>query len=173
MRSRHYGTDPLPLGRIVLLSLSVVVLDALVISQFRIFGVRPLPFLLLAVISGLELGSNNGTIAGFIAGLCADMFGAGRLGTWALICGLLGFAVGFARDHAFPAARERLPLLLIVGSSWIGVLSYVGIAYIVDESPVPPIRRIGIALLLVAGWNVILGWPMRLAVRRLVGEALG
>ena len=88
------------------------------------------------------------------------------------MCCLLGFAVGFARDHAFPAARERLPLLLIVGSSWIGVLSYAGITYVVDESPVPPLTRVGVALGLVAAWNVVLGWPMRLIVRKVIGESL-
>ena len=170
MRRRGYGADPLPIGRLVLLSLSVVVIDALVLSQFRILDVRPLPFLLLAVIAGLELGSNNGTIAGFVAGLTADVFGVGRLGTWALICGLLGFAVGFARDHAFPAARDRLPVVLIIGSSWIGVLSYVGISYVVDESPIPQLKRIGTALALVSIWNVVLGWPFRVVVRRVVGE---
>jgi rod shape-determining protein MreD len=172
MNTRGYGNDPTPFGRLILLSMSLVVIDALFLSQLHLLGVRPLPFLLFAVIAGLELGSNSGTIAGFIAGVTADMFGVGRLGVWALICSLLGFAVGFARDHAFPAARERLPFVLIVGSSWIGVLSYVGITYIVDESPIPPVHRVAAALVFVALWNVVLGWPMRFVFRRAVGESL-
>ena len=172
MSDRNYGNDGLPVGRIVLLSLSLVVVDAFVLRQFRIAGVRPLPFLLLTVIAALELGSYRGTLAGFIFGLTSDVFGTGRIGIWALVCCLLGFCVGFARDHAFPAARERLPLLLIVGSSWIGVLSYVGISYVVAEAPVPKITRIAFALGLVAGWNVIFGLPMRMFVRRIFGESV-
>ena len=169
MMDRNYGSEGVQLGRIEVLAFSVVVVDAFVLRQLRIEGVRPLPFLLLAVIAALELGSYAGTLAGFVFGLTSDVFGTGRLGIWALVCCLLGFCVGFARDHAFPAARERLPLLLIVGSSWIGVLSYVGIAYVVDESPVPGLARIAVALGLVAAWNVLLGIPMRVFVRRVVG----
>jgi rod shape-determining protein MreD len=172
MMDRNYGNDGVPLGRIALLALSLVVVDAFFLRQLRILGVRPLPFLLLTVISALELGSYSGTLAGFIFGLTADLFGTGRIGIWALVFCLLGFCVGFARDHAFPAARERLPLLLIVGSSWIGVLSYVGISYLVDEAPVPKLTRIAVALALVAGWNVILGLPMRMFVRRVFGESV-
>ena len=172
MRARGYGVDPMPIGRLILLALSLVVVDTTLLSQIHVLGVRPLPFLLFAVIGGLELGSNSGTIAGFIAGVTADLFGFGRLGVWALVCGLLGFAVGYARDHAFPAARERLPLLLIIGSSWIGVLSYVGIAYVVDESPIPPVRRVVVALVFVALWNIVLGWPLRVVFRRAMGETV-
>ncbi len=171
--NRHYGEEPLPLPRLVLLALSLVVLNTAFLSQMEVFNVRPEPFLLLAVLGGLELGAEHGAAAGFIAGITADVFSNGRLGIWSLVCGLLGFGVGFARDRAFPAARERLPLLIVVGASWIGVISYVGIGYIVDEASIPSPRRIAIVLGVVAFWNVLLSWPMRFVVHRVVGEGRG
>jgi rod shape-determining protein MreD len=71
-----------------------LVLHTAVLPDTRLFGVAAEAMLLLAVVAGIEGGSQRGAVVGFVAGLLADLFVQTPFGLSALAYSLTGYAVG-------------------------------------------------------------------------------
>jgi rod shape-determining protein MreD len=102
-------------------------------NDLRVDDVAPDFMMLLAVCAGFVGGPDRGATAGFVSGLVADLFlPSTPFGLSALVCCLVGFVVGSARDNFL---RPRLLLLPVVAAAGtvLGVALFVAIGYIVGQ----------------------------------------
>ncbi|ETA02854.1 cell shape-determining protein [Frankia casuarinae] len=116
---------------VVLLTVALI-LQVSVIARLGLPGGRlDLMLVLLAAIALIE-GPLLGAVAGFVAGLLADLSSSHVLGQTALVLCLIGYAVGLAMD-----AAERsvvVPLAAIGGASVLGTLGYAATTSILGEA---------------------------------------
>lgn len=172
MTQAVFSRGEVPVVRIALVTATVLVLHVALLSHVSVIGVRPEPFVLLAVIGGLELGTEAGALLGFMAGGAADILASTPIGLWALIGTVLAVVVGFVRDKAFSTVRSRMPVGLVMGTTVMALLSYCALAFVVDEQPVPQARRLLAVLVIASLWNVALTIPFRgLVARAVAGRA--
>jgi rod shape-determining protein MreD len=81
-------------GKGALLLVIAFVLHALVASQISVLGVTADTFLIFTVVVGISLGSIEGAIFGFIAGVVADIAFMQPAGLRSLVYVLTGYFVG-------------------------------------------------------------------------------
>jgi rod shape-determining protein MreD len=81
-------------GKAALLFVIAVILQTLLVSRISVLGVTADLFLVLTVLVGLGVGSLQGAVFGFLAGLVHDTIYFQPLGTHALIFVLVGYFVG-------------------------------------------------------------------------------
>ncbi len=156
-----------PLGRIVLLSATVLVLHVLFFSRFSLFAVRPEPFLLLTIVGALQLGPSGGAMLGCVAGFSADLLSASPLGLWLLVCGIIGLAIG---TLALQLAAERqltANIASVIGCTVIGLLLYPALAFAITEQRYPPPLRYITIIVFAVLWNMLLMPLFYAACRRL------
>lgn len=168
MTQAVFGRGEVPVVRIALVTVTVLVLHVALLSHLSVIGVHPEPFVLLAVIGGLELGTEAGALLGFMAGGAADILSSTPIGLWALIGTVLAVVVGFVRDKAFSTVRSRIPIGLVLATTVTALLSYCALAFVVAEQPVPQARRLLAVLVIASLWNVVLTVPLRALVARAV-----
>jgi rod shape-determining protein MreD len=163
---RTFGADrAVPIGRIVLLSVTVLVVHVLLFSRFSLFSVRPEPFLLLTIVGALQLGPAGGAVLGCVAGFSADLLSASPLGLWLLVCGIIGLGVG---TLALQLAAERqlaANIASVVGCTVMGLLLYPALAFAITEQRYPPPLRYLTIIVFAVLWNVLL-MPIFLATSR-------
>jgi rod shape-determining protein MreD len=81
-------------GKAALLFVIAVILQTLLVSRISVLGVTADLFLVLTVLVGLGVGSLQGAVFGFFAGVVHDTIYFQPLGTHALIFVLVGYFVG-------------------------------------------------------------------------------
>ena len=163
-----FSRGDVPVVRIVLVTVTALILHVVVLSHLSVMGVRPEPFVLLAVIGGLELGTEAGALLGFMAGGAADVLASTPIGLWALIGTVLAVVVGFVRDKAFSTVRSRLPIALVLATTVAALLAYCALAFVVAEQPVPRAGRLLAVLAIAPVWNLALTVPLRGLVARAI-----
>jgi rod shape-determining protein MreD len=165
---RTFASDrTVPLGRIVLLSATVLVIHVLLFSRFSLFAVRPEPFLLLTIVGALQLGPGGGAVLGCVAGFSADLLSASPLGLWLLVCGIIGLGVG---TLALQLATERqltANIASVVGCTVLGLLMYPALAFAITEQRYPPPLRYLTIIVFAVFWNMALMPIFFAASRRL------
>lgn len=141
--------------RVPLVLLTALVLHTAVLTQFRIAGVMPDVMLLLAIAAGLEAGPSYGAVAGFTAGMIADLFVPTPLGLSALVFSLTGYATGVAKGGLLNAAWW-FPLTTAFVASSAGVAlfalagSMLGESHLLDGRLVTIMLVVGITSSLLA-----------------------
>ena len=174
MTQAVFSRGEVPLVRVALVTLTVLFLHVGLFSHLAVLNVQPEPFVLLAVLGGLELGTEAGAVLGFMAGGAADLLASTPIGLWALICTVLAVVVGYVRDKAFSSGRRRLPAALVVVTTVGALLVYCALAFVIDEQPLPQARRLGAILVIASIWNLALAVPLRsLVARAIAGRAAG
>ena len=168
MTQAVFSRGDLPFVRIALVTATVLIAHTALLSQLTVLDVRPEPFVLLAVLGGLELGTEAGALLGFAAGGAADLLASTPIGLWALICTVLAVVVGYVRDKAFSTVRSRLPVTLVLATTSMALLAYCALAFIVAEQPLPQARRLVAVLVVASLWNVVLTIPLRGLVARAI-----
>lgn len=168
MTQAVFGRGEVPIVRIVLVTITVLFAHVALLSRLIVMGVRPEPFVLLAVLGGLELGTEAGAVLGFMAGGAADLLASTPIGLWALICTVLAVVVGYVRDKAFSTVRSRLPVVLVLATTTAALLAYCALAFVVAEQPLPQARRLVLVLVIASLWNVALTMPLRGLVARAI-----
>jgi rod shape-determining protein MreD len=103
-------------GKAVLLFVIAVILQTLLVSQISVLGVTADLFLILTVIVGLALGSLEGAVFGFFAGIVHDTVYFQTLGIHALIFVLVGYFVGMFRARFQTVNLWAVFILTIVSS---------------------------------------------------------
>lgn len=104
-----------PAGRRAAIVVSVVcaVLYLVVGGRFLVFGSMPAYlFVLTATVAFIE-GEGPGCVAGFLAGMVADLLGAGPVGLSALLMCVAGYLLGFRRRDYLAEGWGR-PLLYFI-----------------------------------------------------------
>ncbi len=156
-----------PTGRVLLVSVTVMVLHVLLFSRFSLFAVRPEPFLLLTVVGALQLGPSGGALLGCAAGLCADLLSSSPIGLWLLVCGVIGLALGTLRDQLSQERQRATMLVAVVSCTVLGLMLYPTLAFAVSEQRFPPPLRYVTIVFFACVWNVLLAPLFAVAVRRL------
>jgi rod shape-determining protein MreD len=156
-------------SRVVLVILVAVVLQAPVLDRIQVARAHPDLMLLLPVMAGLVAGPGEGAWVGFLAGLAADLSLPTAFGLSALVFTLTGFAVGSIVQALIEGPWWIVPLTGAVGTA-IGVLLYVGVATVTDQSmvfsdPLAVAYAVGVA----SAGNAILAMPVAMALRWAVG----
>jgi rod shape-determining protein MreD len=151
-----------------LLVITLLLLHVALLSQIRIFGVRPETLQLLTVVTAVQAGSQMGAGTGVLAGLAADLIAATPFGYGAVSLGLVGYGVGFARDHAF-AGSERYSWPLVM----LGCLAATALmgALVLASDPAGSgyrLSRLGVTIAVSAVMNMVMLAPMQWLVRRVI-----
>ena len=154
---------------VALLVITVLTVQVALFSHFRVLGVMPDALLLLTILLALQGGPETGALVGLFAGIGFDLFVDTPLGLSALVYGLTGYFVGFARDRVMPN-REGVSLTFVAAASIAGTFVFSIGAYLFDATPLlGPFRIVRIALV-VGGWNVLLARPLGWLVALLNGR---
>ncbi len=157
-------------GRLAVVALVAVILQAGVLDQIVVAGAHPDLFLLLAISAGLAGGPQRGAVMAFALGLVADLLVQTPYGLSSLSYVLVAFAVGLTAG--LPAGRPpfgfRLATALLGGVG--GTLLYAGLGTLIGQ---PSVSRHQLAvivavvtagcLLLAAPAYRLLEWTVALA----------
>jgi rod shape-determining protein MreD len=155
-------------ARSALLVVTMLVVHIAFLSQIQILGVRPETLQLLTIVTAVQAGSQLGAGTGVLAGLAEDMYASTPLGYGSLTLGLVGFAVGFARDRAFAGSERYAWPLVALGS--VAATSLMGALVIASDSSAAGYRfgRLGLTIIVSAVMNLFMLIPMQWLVRRII-----
>lgn len=78
----------------------VFLLQVALVAKSRVFGIHPDLLLLFSLCVGITGGRNRGAVAGFAAGLAADVFLTSPLGLSALAYTVAGYTVGVLAEDS-------------------------------------------------------------------------
>ena len=151
-------------GRLVVLGLLGIILQAAAISQIELFGVPPdiAPLLVMAV--GLLCGSVPGAIFGFGAGLLVDTLLLQTLGVTSLLFVVIGYGAGRLRELRDPA-HGLTPMAVGAAATAISTVGFAVLQFFIGlDVPVSwlLLREILITIVL----NTLLALPVYAIVRR-------
>ncbi len=164
-----FGPDArVPVARVLLLSVTVLVLHVLLFSRFSLFAVRPEPFLLLTIVGALQLGPSGGALLGGIAGLAADLLSSSPLGLWLIVCGVIGLALGTLRAQLNQERQRTATIVAVVSCTVLGLLLYPTLSFAVSETRFPPPLRYLTIIVFACLWNVLLAPFFVATTRRLL-----
>jgi rod shape-determining protein MreD len=119
------------------LLLTVVVLTALllqttVFADIRLLGARPELMFLLTISFGVLEGPASGAVAGFVGGMAQDFLLNQPKGITALTLTLVGYAIGMLRQYIV-SPSPILPVLLVGGGTFVGVLFYGVVSFLLGQ----------------------------------------
>lgn len=164
-----YGETGFPVRRAVLAAITMLVVHVAFLTRLSVLDVRPETLIALAIVAGLELGTEAGVLVGVLAGFCNDMMTTSSVGIWVLICGTIGFGVGSVRDRTFANEKSWFQSILAAIVTGFALAAYCALAYVFDEQPLPqPLDFVRVAVLS-AAWSLVLYFPLRLLLPRLIG----
>jgi rod shape-determining protein MreD len=151
----------------VRLRLSVILVLALllqttIVPDVRVLGVCADLMLLCTACAGLVGGPEMGAIAGFAAGLLADLFlTTTPLGLTALVFSLIGYSVGTIRYSVLQEGWLLAPATGFLASS-AGVVTFVLAGVMVGQEQLTKAGPVGIVktALLVGAMNAVLAIPV-------------
>ena len=154
-----------PTARVLLLSVTVLVLHVMLFSRFSLFAVRPEPFLLLTIVGALQLGPSGGALLGCSAGVAADLLSSSPLGLWMLVCGVIGLALGTLRGQLNQERQRTTTIVAVVSCTVAGLLVYPTLSFAVSETRYPPPLRFLTIIVFACLWNVVLAPVFVIAAR--------
>ncbi len=76
-------------------------LQVMFAPHIAVFGVVPNLLLLVVITLAFVEGPSAGAVAGFIAGLAADLLSTGPVGSWALVLAVTGYVGGTLQENLF------------------------------------------------------------------------
>jgi rod shape-determining protein MreD len=118
-------------------SLAAVILTALllqttVFADVKLLGVRPELMYLVTIVFAMLEGPSSGAIAGFAGGMAQDFLLDAPKGITALTLTLVGYAVGLLRQYIV-SPSPLLPTFLVAGGTFVGVLFYRLVAFLLGQ----------------------------------------
>ena len=139
-----------------------VLLHQSVLADVRLLGVRPDAPLLFAVVAGLAMGPERGAVAGFAAGVLADLFLPSPFGLSALVYSLVGFAIGSLQSGILRSAWW-IPVVTALAASAAGIVLFAVLGAMVGEA-----EMVGPRLPLIAAMVGLMNGFLAPAAMRLV-----
>lgn len=154
------------------LSLSAVIVTALllettVFGDVKLLGVRPELMYLVTIVFAMLEGPSSGAITGFAGGMAQDFLLNEPKGITALTLTLLGYGVGLLRQYIV-SPSPLLPTFLVGGGTFVGVLFYRLVAFLLGQETTSALYVFKVAAL-AALYNAILT-PILFPVLRRVAE---
>ncbi len=155
---------PVRLGAVVV---GCLVVQLAVFVDVRVAGVAPELLALVAVVTGLRLGSEGGAVVGFAAGLLWDVYLPTPLGVAALAYGLAGHTAGLLAPGLHDEARWQRAGLGGLGSA-LAIVVYAVFGWILGHEGLLSWRLVPLVVVVGAIDAVV-----ALVLDPLVGWALG
>jgi rod shape-determining protein MreD len=157
-------------ARIAAIVIVGVLLQLSFFSRVAIFHTSPDVLPALVVSLALLGGSMTGAVAGFSIGLLVDCLLVEALGATSLVLLTTGYLAGIFRER-FEIHSRLVPPLLCMGLTFFAQLGYGGVEVMLGvDSPVSLL--IVRDMVLKSVYAFFLGWPIYLAVRRILRPAL-
>ena len=98
----------------------------------KLLGAKPELMFLVTVLLAMMEGPSSGAIGGFTAGMAQDFLLDQPKGITALTLTLVGYVVGMARQYIVTPS-PLLPVLLVAGATFAGVLFYGFVAFLLGQ----------------------------------------
>jgi rod shape-determining protein MreD len=157
-------------ARIVAICMLGVLLQLSFFSRVELFHVSPDILPALVVCLGLLGGSMTGAVSGFSVGFFLDCLLVEALGISSLVLLGIGYLAGLFRER-FEIHSSLVPALLCMGLTLAAELGF-GLVQLLLGLDAPLSTLIIRDLLLKSVYAFFLGWPIYLAVRRILRPAL-
>jgi rod shape-determining protein MreD len=142
---------------------AVLVVQTCVLQRLRIEGAHADGLLLVAIAAGIAGGAETGALAGFGAGLVADLFLQTPFGLSALAFCVVGFAVGALQSSMLRTTAWITPLTAFMASAAGVALFAVAGAVVGQPNLVGP--RLPVIAAVVGGLNAVIAIPVAGLVR--------
>jgi rod shape-determining protein MreD len=111
---------------------TALLLQSTAFAQVKLLGAKPELMYLVTVVLAMVEGPAPGAIGGFVAGMAQDFLLNQPKGITALTLTLLGYAVGTVRQFIVTPS-PALPVLLVAGATFVGVLFYGLVAFLLGQ----------------------------------------
>lgn len=148
--------------------LSALLLQTTVFADIRLLGARPELMYLVTIVFAFLEGPSIGAVAGFVSGMAEDFLLDQPKGITALSLTLLGYAIGTIRTYVV-SPSPVFPVALVAGGTFVGVLFYGVVSFLLGQLDVSVLYLIRVAALS-ALYNAILT-PLLYPVLRRAVEA--
>jgi len=139
---------------LVVVVLSALLLQTTVFSDVRLLGARPELMYLLTIVFAFLDGPSAGAVTGFAGGMAQDFLLDQPKGITALTLTLLGYGVGMLRQYVV-SPSPVFPVILVGGGTFVGVLFYGIVSFLLGQLDVSVLYLIRVAALS-AVYNAIL-----------------
>jgi rod shape-determining protein MreD len=111
---------------------TALLLQSTAFAQVKLLGAKPELMYLVTVLLAMMEGPSSGAIGGFSAGMAQDFLLDHPKGITALTLTLVGYVVGMARQYIVTPS-PLLPVLLVAGATFAGVLFYGFVAFLLGQ----------------------------------------
>jgi rod shape-determining protein MreD len=111
---------------------TALLLQSTAFAQVKLLGAKPELMYLVTVLLAMMEGPSSGAIGGFTAGMSQDFLLDQPKGITALTLTLVGYVVGMARQYIVTPS-PLLPVLLVAGATFVGVLFYGFVAFLLGQ----------------------------------------
>ncbi|HET6770261.1 MAG TPA: rod shape-determining protein MreD [Actinomycetota bacterium] len=111
---------------------TALLLQSTAFAQVKLLGAKPELMYLVTVLLAMMEGPSSGAIGGFSAGMAQDFLLNQPKGITALTLTLVGYVVGMARQYIVTPS-PLLPVLLVAGATFGGVLFYGFVAFLLGQ----------------------------------------
>lgn len=111
---------------------TALLLQSTAFAQVKLLGAKPELMYLVTVLLAMMEGPSSGAIGGFSAGMAQDFLLDQPKGITALTLTLVGYVVGMARQYIVTPS-PLLPVLLVAGATFAGVLFYGFVAFLLGQ----------------------------------------
>jgi rod shape-determining protein MreD len=156
--------------RVIVLTVVLVtalLLQTTVFADIRLFGARPELMYLVTIAFAILEGPASGAITGFAGGMAQDFLLNQPKGITALTLVLLGYAIGMLRQYIV-SPSALLPVILVAGGTFVGVVFYGVVAFLLGQLDTSWLYLFRVALLS-ASYNAILT-PLVFPILRRLAE---
>jgi rod shape-determining protein MreD len=111
---------------------TALLLQSTAFAQVKLLGAKPELMYLVTVLLAMMEGPSSGAIGGFSAGMVQDFLLDQPKGITALTLTLVGYVVGMVRQYVVTPS-PLLPVLLVAGGTFAGVLFYGFVAFLLGQ----------------------------------------
>jgi rod shape-determining protein MreD len=141
-----------------------LVFQVAVLDDVTVFGAHPDVMILVAACAGMAAGPQRGAIAGFTAGLAADLVVNLPYGLSPLTFVLVGFGTGLLRANLAARDVESTEAATCVAAAAAGTLFYALLGALTGRSGMLGFVTV-YALVVVTLGAVVLSWPVLRSLR--------
>ncbi len=150
--------------RLILVVAVGLVFQVAVLDDITVFGAHPDVMVLIAACAGMAAGPQRGAIAGFTAGLAADLVVNLPYGFSPLTFVLVGFGTGLLRANLAAREVESTQAAACVAASAAGTLLYALLGGLTGRSGMLGLVTVYAVVVVTLG-AVILSWPVLRSLR--------
>jgi rod shape-determining protein MreD len=111
-------------ARLLLVVVLALVVQVAILDNITLLGAHPDVMVLLAAAAGIAQGPGRGAIAGFVAGIAADLVLSSHFGLSALTFTLVGFSTGLVRPTLAARDSDTSQAVACIGAAAAGTILF-------------------------------------------------